>query len=493
MDKIYSVAMFLAALIILDANMALRFARAADDRDTVSDLNKAAQVAWDKGEFTSAIIVFEEAVDAATSVYGQSDGRTADAEIELAIALRAVGQFDNSNAAVHRAERIRELKFGRSDPRTAECLEMLANNYGQQARFDDAAPLFREAVKSFEEHPMCRDKLATSLCDLGILYSNMGDHAAARKVLNRSLEIRRSAGMNTPGVADDLEQVAWLDTLDGLYNDAEVRFDQALKIREVARGQERIYLAKSLSGLAYLYSSIGHPARAVEAGERALQIAERGYPPDSQELAECLACAAAAYHAAGKESDAMHALERCIAIDERLFPPNHPAIATNLATLASVYLAADRARDAERALIRSLSVDEVRSGPSSAVVATDCYNLAAVYAAMQDFQKAECMLVRALAIRQHILGSDDLAVADVLHDLGALHSIIGKKDEACDELARSFKIRQLRLQPSDPRLVETAAALTCLYEAMGSLDEAKYYAQIRDSISVHVPPQGSER
>ena len=84
-----------------------------------------------------------------------------------------------------RARAIREEQLGPTHPQTATNLNNLANLYYNQGKYEQAEPLYQQALSIYEEqlgptHP----RTASSLNSLALLYWNQGKYEQAEPLLN---------------------------------------------------------------------------------------------------------------------------------------------------------------------------------------------------------------------------------------------------------------------------------------------------------------------
>jgi tetratricopeptide (TPR) repeat protein len=132
------------------------------------------------------------------------------------------------------------------------------------------------------------------------------------------------------------------------YSRAKDAFVQALPISEGVQGPEHPDTARSLAGLAAVYSAQGRYADAEPLLQRALAILERVQGPEHPDTARSLAGLAAVYSAQGRYADAEPLFQRALAILERMLGPEHPHVATLLGNYATLLRATDRNAEAEQ-------------------------------------------------------------------------------------------------------------------------------------------------
>ncbi len=122
------------------------------------------------------------------------------------------------------------------------------------------------------EHP----DTATCLNNLATLYVNQGKYEQADPLYKQALHIREyHLGLRHPDTTSSLNELAGAYCKHGKYAEAESLYQRALSIRERELGPEDPDIALILSDLALLYQDQGKYAKAEPLYQRALEICER--------------------------------------------------------------------------------------------------------------------------------------------------------------------------------------------------------------------------
>ena len=159
----------------------------------------------------------------------------------------------------------------------ASTLNNLAYLYYSQGRYDQAEPLFLQALELSkrllgEDHP----QVASNLNNLAGLYDSQGRYDQAEPLYLQALELsKRLLGEDHPQVAFSLNNLALLYHSQGRYDQAEPLLVQALELRKRLLGEDHPHVATSLNNLAGLYYSQGRYAEAEPLYLQALEILER--------------------------------------------------------------------------------------------------------------------------------------------------------------------------------------------------------------------------
>ncbi len=189
--------------------------------------------------------------------------------------VEALQGGDFAKAEKHFAVALREAKgFGPEDPRLADSLNNLAAAYHAQGRYNEAEPLYDQALAIREkilgsEHAL----VGQNQNNLAELYRNQHRYAEAETLQMRALAVRENAlGPKHPDVGESLNNLALNYHTQGRYAEAEPLYRRALEIVENALGPEHPHVAQSLENYANLLRSTGRGAEAAKLETRAEAI-----------------------------------------------------------------------------------------------------------------------------------------------------------------------------------------------------------------------------
>ncbi|NCR42635.1 MAG: tetratricopeptide repeat protein, partial [Microcystis aeruginosa W13-11] len=161
----------------------------------------------------------------------------------------------------------------------------------------------------------------------------------------------------------------------GLYEQAELWYQQCLEVTHRRLGEEHPDVATSLNNLALLYESQG---RYLEAEPLFLQALE---------------------------------------LYKRLLGDNHPNVATSLNNLANLYESEGNYAEAEPLYLQAIELCKRLLGESDPNVATSLNNLAFLYDSQGRYPEAEPLYLEALDLRKRLLGDNHPDVAASLNNL----------------------------------------------------------------------------
>ncbi len=241
--------------------------------------------------------------------------------------------------------------------------------------------------------------LATQINNLATFYQNQARFYEAEPLMKRALKIdEASLGKTHPDVARDLNNLAMLYKATNRLKEAEPLLQRVVKISENSLGETHPNLATALNNLAQLYQDTNRPKEAEPLMQRALNIDEASLGKDHPNVARDLNNLAQLYKATNRLKEAEPLMKRALKMDEASLGKDHPNVAIALNNLAALYQAANRLKEAEPLMKRALKIDEASLGKDHPTVATRLNNLAALYQAANRLKEAEPLMERDLVI-----------------------------------------------------------------------------------------------
>ncbi len=404
------------------------------------------------------------------------DARLLDARksFDKATELRDAGRYAEAIAYGEHALAIQEAALGRNHPDVATSLHELGRLYSTQGLYSRAEPLYQRALAIREaalgkNHP----DVASTLNNLAVLYADQGVYERARPFYERALAIWESSlGRNHPHVAMLLNNLARLYQGQGLYGRAEPLYQRALAIKEASSGKSHPSFAQTLNNLAILYTEQGLYGRAEPLYQRALAILEVALGKHHPNISYPLNNLASLYMAQGLYGQAGPPYERALAIRETALGARHPLVADSLRNLASLYSAQGLYGRAEPLYARALTIQEAALGRSHPDVAATLNNLALLSTNQGAYERARPLYERARAIREAALGKGHPEVASALNNLALLDFQQGLYARAGTLFERALAIYEKALGGNHPLVAKALNNLAQSRLAQHRLGEA---------------------
>jgi tetratricopeptide (TPR) repeat protein len=388
--------------------------------------------------------------------------------------LKEAGKYAEALALVAQARELREAVLGETDPKVADCLDLLGEVHFALADYAHAKQVWVRALEIREAtlgeyHP----DVATSINNLAVLHAAQGQYARAEPLYERALKIFEAAlGESHPDVASSINNLASLYVAQGQYARAGPLYERALKIRETTLGENHSQVSISLNNLAFLYDSQGQYARAEPLYERALKINEVTLGENHPDLGNSLNNLASLYVAQGQYARAEPLYERALKIAEATLGENHLDVASSVNNLAGLYFSQGQYARAEPLYERALKIREATLGESHPDVGNSLNNLASLYVAQGQYARAEPLHDRALKISETAFGENHPDVGNSLNNLASLYAAQGQYARAEPLHERALKIAEAALSENHPQVAASLNHLARIHLAQQQVDVA---------------------
>jgi tetratricopeptide (TPR) repeat protein len=251
--------------------------------------------------------------------YGEQPEALGWIQNEMALFLKAQGEYIQALQLRQSALTIYEKALGPDHPHTAIRLSNLAATYRDLGRHGDALPLQQRALGISEtalgpDHPDTGIRLG----NLAVTYRDLGRPAEALPLEERALGISETAlGPDHPSTAIRLSNLAATYRDLGRHGDALPLQQRALAITETALGPDHPSTAIRLGNLAITYRDLGRHGDALPLEQRALAITETALGPDHPDTGIRLGNLAITYRDLGRPAEALPLEERAGQIRQR--------------------------------------------------------------------------------------------------------------------------------------------------------------------------------
>ena len=206
-----------------------------------------------------------------------------------------------------------------------------------ETEVEKATAHLETAVRLLETSDPSED-YASSLAWLAALYYSQGRYEQAEPLYEQALGLRRKLlGEDHPDVTASLNNLARLSYSQGRYEQAEPLYEQALALRRQLLGEDHPDVTASLNNLAYLYYSQGRYEQAEPLYEQALALRRQLLGEDHPDVASSLNNLAELYRSQGRYEQAEPLYEQALALRRQLLGEDHPDVASSLNNLAELY------------------------------------------------------------------------------------------------------------------------------------------------------------
>jgi len=385
------------------------------------------------------------------------------------ISLYEEGLYEEAIEYASRSAELTGQAVGQQHQDFAARLNILAMLYTSMGDYAAAKRLYKQAMDIYsvalgEQHP----DFAASLSNMAMLYKSMGDYAAAEPFCKQAMEIRRTAlGEQHPDFATSLNNLALLYESRGEYAAAEPLLKQAMEIYCAALGEQHPLFAQSLNNLALLYDSMGEYAAAEPLYKQALEIYRAALGEQHPDFALTLDNLAMLYKSMGDYAAAEPLCKQATEIYRAALGEQHPDFALSLNNLAELYTSMGEYAAAEPLLKKALEIRRTVLGEQHPSFALSLNNLAGLYNSIGNYAAAEPLLKRAMEIYRDVLGEQHPSFALSLNNLAGLYNSMVQYAAAEPLYKQAIEVYRATLGEQHPDFAMSLNNLAWVYYSTG--------------------------
>ncbi|MDZ8260602.1 tetratricopeptide repeat protein [Nostoc sp. ChiQUE01b] len=394
----------------------------------------------------------------------------------LALVYRLQERYNEAEPLYQQALELRKRLLGEEHLDVVDSLNSLAFIYRLQERYSEAEPLYQQALELRkrllgEEHL----DVADSLGNLAFIYFLQRRYSKAEPLYQQALELRkRLLGEEHPLVATSLNSLAFVYQLQERYSEAESLFKQVLELNKRLLGEEHTSVAYNLNSLALIYQSQGRYTEAEPLFKQALELNKRLLGEEHTSVADSLNSLALIYQFQGRYIEAEVLFKQSLEMRKRLLGEEHLYVVISLSDLATLYDEQGRYNEGEPLFQQILTRYKPLLEEENPVVANLINSLAYSYSSQGRYTEAETLCRQALEMRKRIFGEDDSSVAGSLNTLARLYNFQGRHSEAEPLYQQALEMRKRLLGEEHPYVARSLNGLAGVYVSQNKHKEAKY-------------------
>jgi tetratricopeptide (TPR) repeat protein len=328
----------------------------------------------------------------------------------------------------------------------ARSLGTLAEQQVQQGRLDDAARLYRQALRQLGSHPGTKNDARLQVrarVALADIHREQGEYAKARPLLERALKITaKHLGPSDLEGCSVLNAQALLAKAEGRFSEAGILYQKALDIAEKRKKPDRLLIATLYHNMGALEHACGGFHRGEPFARKALQIRQRELGRSHPDVAISAGTLAALLVGTGKLKEARRLHARILTTVQRAFGPKHLETAVTLSNIAAAAAEMDDHEGAEHLYRKALRIKQEQLGAHHPDVATTLNNLAVVLKRRHRYREAEELYRTALSVLEKTLGGGHPRVLATLENYAALLRQARRPREARALETRADRIRE---------------------------------------------------
>jgi CHAT domain-containing protein/Tfp pilus assembly protein PilF len=285
-------------------------------------------------------------------------------------------------------------------------LNELGDVYLEEERYDQAEPLFREALELRKKLSDVK-ALGQSYNALAVTFEREYRYAEAEPLLQSAVELVHNVFGDNCDYSRAISNLGAVYEHQLLYARAEPLYKKALAICEQAKPPLPAEVAQNLNNLAVLYTSEGHSDQAEPLYQQALDLWNQSDQRDRVEHAEVLRNVAEFYRNKGQLDKAQDLVQQALEIWQKRMGPDNPEVAWASARLGSYLIGQRKYAQAEPLYRRALAIDEHSLGGEHPITIAMREGLAANEVLLGHYDEAVRGYRTACTFRSEVLSSSD--------------------------------------------------------------------------------------
>lgn len=450
---------------------------AADDADL---LNELALTISDLGDYSRAIVYYEQALAIDRCQHGEEYAHVASTLNNLGMAWSELGNYNKAIQKLEQAMNIDQKLYGEEHPSVAGEMHNLAwiwyclGEHNKAVQYYDRALVIFRRVYGEENY-----RVATTLMNLGLLWENLGDYEKAIDCYRQSLSIKiKVYGDEHPDVAICLNNLgsAWHNLGD---NEKALKYyNLAMSIDKQIYGDNHQSVARNLNNQGSAWHGLGQLKKAADYYQQAFEIYRELYGDEHYDVAICLNNLGVVWGELGDYLKSRMNYEQAYAIDQAVYGENHSKTARDLNNLGSVCFELRELQQAIKYFEQAYAIDRGVYGEDHQNAARYCNNLGSCWLALDDFSLAMNHFEKALNIDQKVFGYQHPKVITDLNNIGLC---CDKQEDYCsavDYFEQALAICRKIYEENHPDTATTLINLGSAVQDMGEYQKAiDYYEQ----------------
>lgn len=348
--------------------------------------------------------------------------------------------------------------------------------YERLGMFDQTRRMLERSLSIRKKHFGSEHWLvAENLNELGGLSLYSGDPQRAEELFRQALNMRRklAGATESPEIATSLNDLGCALRQEGRLDEAEKLQREALAMRRRLLGNEHPDIPNSLNNLAAVLIDKGQLDEAEQLLRQAVAMRRKLAGNEDPELAAYMGKLAGVVSDKGNLPDAEKLHREVLEMNRRLLGNEHPDVATGLNDLARVLQQEGKLDEAEKLHREALAMYRKTTGHDSPFVSTSLMNLAEVLVDKHAYGEARELYTQALSMDRKLLGDQHPFIAADIASLGEVLILQGESQKAASLLNEALSIPEERLAADSKFRARAQSALGAILTAQGRYAEAE--------------------
>jgi CHAT domain-containing protein/tetratricopeptide (TPR) repeat protein len=365
--------------------------------------NKYGELLHYAERYAEAEAQFREALRACRADVGEDHPGVGAVTGNLALSVGKQGRYPEARRLHETALKISAQLRGEHHPDTAVACNNLAGCLDGQALYAESETYYRQALAALR--PVGGDRLARAYNNLALNLHRQGKYDEAVPLFEDALRARiEVSGADHPETGRVYMNQAGNRQAQGDFAEAEALYRKALDNYLKGNRGDSSEAAWARNNLAVNLDKQGKSAEAEELLRTALAVVQRLPSDQSAAVAKMSSNLASCLGSQGKHAAAAELCTKALADLRARLGPDHPDVAAVRNNLAATLEARDRSADAEPHLREALAVMKRRSGAGHPDTALGAVNLGINLYNQGRFAEAERLFKEALAAQRRALG-----------------------------------------------------------------------------------------
>jgi non-specific serine/threonine protein kinase/serine/threonine-protein kinase len=323
----------------------------------------------------------------------------------------------------------------------------------------------------FEEQPVVEAAVRRTL---GRTYQRLGEYPAARRHLERSLDLnRRVLGPEHQRTMDAERVLADLTEDEGRYAEAEAAYEAVLEAQRRLLGDDHLDTLSTANAMGALFQEQGRYEEAERIYLEVLAKRREVLGPEHPNTLITLNNLAITYDALGRHEEAETLQTQVLEAWRSALGDEHPSTLASMGNLATLYTDQGRLDDAEPLYVEALEVRRRVLGEEHPSTLASVINLANLRRDQGRYEEAETLYREAVDGTQRVLGADHPRTLLAKNNLGLMLKSAGRDGEAEPLYREVLEARRRVLGEEHPSTLVSASNLASLYRSQGRHDEAR--------------------
>ncbi|HEU4365292.1 MAG TPA: serine/threonine-protein kinase [Candidatus Krumholzibacteria bacterium] len=462
-------------------------AELADQPDVLADMLRTIGNAYGNlGIIDEAVALLKESRALRIATVGEHDAEAVRTTVRLMEYLVIAGAYAEADSFGRRAVAVGRTLEDRKA--LADALGSLGQCVNMQGLYEEAEPLYREAIVLFHEIEGPGSVAATPVMNnFGLLMHEQSRYAEADSLFKRALEVQEAVwGKRHPETATTRYNYAQLLADEGHLSEARAMWDEVLATDRELFPAGHPSIAFTLSAYGRLLSNLGEFEEAAALQREALEIRRNNHGAEHPDVAYSLGSLGRALHDNGYYDEAERTLREAYDMHVRVNGPRHPVLVNLKNGIGLIqydrgdYAAADTSFARALALLNSLRNDAEHHQKSVALV-----RRAAVLAATGRLTDAEAAAREGVAVVERLHEDQAMGIATAKIKLANILLQSGSVAEAESLYAEGLaRMRALEAgAPVRPRDCDALIGLGRCRLAAGDIAGAEALA--REALAIH--------